>query len=114
MCILLIIYHYASINKVIIAFTPIILLVVYWYCWIRFGNSIRLIQNDFIGLLKGLGIFNIIATLSIPLGVVSIFSHSNIFTILTFVINIPPLVILIIIYNRAITYTKKTGTINPE
>ena len=114
LCFVIILSHYISLNKVIIAFTPLILLIAYWFCWIMLGNSVRSVKDDFIGLLKELGILNIIATLSIPISFASVFNHSIILTILSYAVNIPPLVTLIIIYRRAIAFTKTMDTIKPE
>lgn len=101
LCFVIILSHYLSINKVIVAYTHLTLLIAYWFCWIMLGNNVRLITNDFIGFLKELGIFNIIASLSIPLGFAYAFTHSNLFILFFYAINIPPLVILIFIYRRA-------------
>jgi hypothetical protein len=114
LCFLVILFHYVSVNKVLIAFTPLIILIAYWFCWVMFGISIRSVKNDFIGFLKQLGVSNIIATLFIPLSLVSVFTHNNIFLILAYAVNIPPLVILIIIYSHAIAFAKTMDNIKPE
>jgi len=107
--IVIILQHYNVLNKVLVAFAPLILYIVYCYALIRLGNSIRLIQHDFIGLLKILGIFIIISSIAIPLSIVAIYTHSNLITLLFYAIWIPPLVIQIIIYCRAIAFTKTIG-----
>jgi hypothetical protein len=103
---LIMFFHYVTVNKVVNSLAPLIILIAYWFCWIMFGVSIRSVKNDFIGFLKQLGISNIIATLLIPLTFVSVLTRNNMVLIFAYAVNIPPLVILIIIYGRAIAFTK--------
>jgi len=93
------------INAVIL----LIILILCLYAMIKFSLSIGAIQDDYIGLLKVLGSFIVISSICYPISMLDFIVKSKIVTVLIYLSDIPTQVVLIIIYIRAIRYTKVRG-----
>jgi hypothetical protein len=100
-------YNYYMLISISISVIAVGLVVGYFYVIIRFGNSVRAIENDYVGLLKEFGLFTIISSLLIPFAYIPAITHNPLFYILAYAVVIPPYIILIMIFLKAINHSKR-------